>query len=240
MTDSISVVMATYNGASYIKEQLYSILCQLRVNDEVIIVDDHSSDSTLDLIEKIGDLRIQVHRNDANIGVRRSFEKAIRLAAGDIIFLSDQDDIWHPEKIARFTEIFGRFAEVTLVLSDAKIIDKAGMVIVGSFFARRGGFVPGVIANLIKNRYLGCVMAFRRVLVDRILPFPSSIPQHDMWIGLVNGIYGKAHYIDLPLVEYRRHDNNASSASSNLRGSLAQMIRWRWALIRNLVMRIIR
>lgn len=238
MTYSVSVVMATFNGSAYIEQQLRSILCQLGENDEVILVDDFSSDSTLDLVNEFSDVRIRVHRNLANIGVRRSFEKAISLATGDIIFLSDQDDVWQPEKVARFTEIFASKPDVTLVLSDARVIDKNGREIVKSFFERRGGFVPGVVANLIKNRYLGCVMAFRRIMIDRILPFPSSIPQHDMWIGLVNAVYGKAHYIPIPLIDYRRHDNNASPASSNKRGSFAQMVNWRWALASNLFLRI--
>lgn len=237
MTDTISVVMATYNGSPYIEQQLRSILCQLGDTDEIILVDDHSADATLDIVEKIGDRRILVYRNEVNMGVQRTFEKAIGLASGNIIFLSDQDDIWHPEKVARFTEAFAN-PRVTLVLSDAAIIDKQGKVIVSSFFQQRGRFVPGVLANLIKNKYLGCVMAFRRVLLERILPFPGSIPQHDMWIGLVNGVYGETRYIELPLVQYRKHDTNASQASSNQHGSLLQMLRWRWALVNSLVGRV--
>ena len=239
MSDSISVVMATYNGAAYIEQQLHSILDQLGDDDEVILVDDHSVDATLNLVDGIGDARIHVYRNEANLGVQYSFEKAISLASGDIIFLSDQDDVWHPEKVAKFVEVFAMLQDVQLVLSDARIIDKKGETIVESFFERRGGFVPGVVANLIKNRYLGCVMAFRRCLVDKILPFPMSIPQHDMWIGLVNGVYGKAHFICEPLIDYRRHDANASFASSNRRGNLVQMIKWRWSLIKNLSIRIV-
>lgn len=239
MPFSISVVMATYNGAPYIELQLQSILCQLTDNDEVILVDDYSVDATLELVERIGDSRIQVFRNNANMGVQRSFERAIGLASGDIIFLSDQDDIWHPKKVSLFNRVFEELSDVTLVLSDARIIDYEGKEVIKSFFERRGGFVPGVVSNLIKNRYLGCVMAFRRVLVNRILPFPLFIPQHDMWIGLVNGIYGEAYFINQPLVEYRKHGTNASFASSNKRGSLVQMVSWRWALIKNLVIRII-
>lgn len=239
MTESISVAMATYNGEAYIEQQLKSILPQLGVHDEIILVDDHSVDSTLDIVGQINDARIKVHRNEANMGVRRSFEKAIGLTGGQIIFLSDQDDVWHPEKVARFAEAFGRSPQVTLVLSDAAVVDKHGNVLVSSFFGQRGAFVPGVVANLIKNKYLGCVMAFRRSLVTRILPFPASIPQHDMWIGLVNGIYGEACYLGAPLVEYRRHDSNASQASSNKRASLGKMIVWRWALVTSLVARVI-
>lgn len=230
----ISVCMATYNGAAYIGQQLGSILSQLGPGDEITLVDDHSSDSTLNVVAGFGDERIRVFRNEQNMGAARSFERAMGLANGEIIFLSDQDDIWHPEKVARIAEVFTKRPDVTLVLSDARIVDKEGRVLVESFFEQRGRFSPGVIHNLVKNKYLGCVMAFRRNLLAKALPFPANIPQHDMWIGMVNALYGKSHFIDLPLVDYRRHDSNASSASSNRHGRIMQMIQWRWQLIKSI------
>jgi glycosyltransferase involved in cell wall biosynthesis len=226
--------MATYNGAVYVERQLRSILDQLGPGDEVILVDDHSSDSTLEVIAGLRDERIRIFRNERNMGVARSFERAISLAEGEIIFLSDQDDIWHPEKVARMMDAFICQPEITLVLSDARVVDKDGNPLLESFFAHRGRFRAGMVHNLIKNKYLGCVMAFRQGVRKWILPFPAKIPQHDMWIGLVNAIYGKALFIDLPLVDYRRHGGNASSASSNRHGTLAQMILWRWQLIKSL------
>jgi len=230
----ISVCMATYNGAAYVEQQLCSILNQLRHGDEIILVDDHSSDSTLEVIAGLKDGRIKIFRNERNMGVARSFERAISLARGEVIFLSDQDDIWHPEKVAKMVDVFMRQPEITLVLSDARIVDQKGRPLVESFFGQRGRFKAGLVHNLMKNKYLGCVMAFRRSLQQKILPFPAVIPQHDMWIGLVNALYGKTLFIDLPLVDYRKHESNASSASSNKRGTLAQMIVWRWQLIKNL------
>lgn len=231
---SISVCMATYNGAAYIEQQIRSILEQLGPNDEITLVDDHSLDLTLEVVARFEDGRIKVYLNEQNMGVARSFERAISLAHGEIIFLSDQDDIWHPEKVSRMMDVFVSQPEISLVLSDARIVDNDGRTLVDSFFARRGRFKSGVIHNLIKNKYLGCVMAFRQILREKILPFPEVIPQHDMWIGLVNAIYGETQFIDFPLVDYRRHGGNASSASSNKHGSAAQMIIWRWQLIKNL------
>lgn len=230
----ISVCMATYNGAAYIGQQLSSILSQLGPGDEITLVDDHSSDSTLNVVAGFGDGRIRIFRNEKNMGAARSFERAISLATGEIIFLSDQDDIWHPEKVARMLEVFTNRPDVTLVLSDARIVDKEGHVLVESFFEQRGDFNHGVVHNLIKNKYLGCVMAFRKNLLAKVLPFPATIPQHDMWIGMVNALYGKSYFIDLPLVDYRRHDSNASSASSNKHGRVTQMIKWRWQLIKSI------
>src|ERR1017187_1659980 len=126
--------MATYNGSLYIERQLRSILNQLDQNDEVIVVDDHSSDTTLEVVDKIVDRRIEIFRNESNQGVLKTFERALRLASGEIIFLSDQDDIWYPEKASSFLHAFDVHPEVTLVLSDVKVINDADEVISESFF----------------------------------------------------------------------------------------------------------
>jgi len=232
----ISVCMATYNGSRYIKRQLLSILCQLGGSDEIILVDDCSSDATLEVVERLGDSRIKIYRNGSNEGVLRTFERAIRLASGDIIFLSDQDDIWYPEKVGKFLQVFNGQPDVTLVLSDAKVINDRDEVIAKSFFEARGGFSPGIWHNIARNKYLGCAMAFRRSMVDKFLPFPKDIPMHDMWIGCINSIYGKPSFLDMPLMGYRRHQRNASPAR---RRGFAQILVWRWQLAKNLLLRVI-
>ena len=237
---SISVCMATYNGATYLRLQLESILSQLGSNDEIVLVDDHSSDNTLKLVDEIGDKRIQVYQNQVNLGVQLSFERAISLSSGDLIFLSDQDDLWYPNKIAKYIDVFASKPDVTLVLSDARIIDKNGIPLVNSFYATRGRFKAGVVSNLFKNKYLGCVIAFRRELLSKILPFPLLIPQHDMWIGLINGVYGKAYFISEPLIDYRRHDTNTSLASYYNRGHPLNMIKLMLILFTCLINRIFR
>lgn len=227
--------MASYNGSRYIERQLLSILCQLDEADEIILVDDHSSDATLEVVEKLRDERIKIHRNGSNEGVLRTFERAIRLASGDIIFLSDQDDVWYPEKVSRFLQAFAGRPDVTLVLSDAKVINDGDEVVAESFYAGRGGFSAGLWHNIAKNKYLGCTMAFRRSVVDKILPFPEDIPMHDMWIGCINSIYGMPCFLDMPLMAYRRHQQNASPAN---RQGIAQILVWRWQLVKNLCLRI--
>jgi glycosyltransferase involved in cell wall biosynthesis len=238
LSDSVTVVIATYNGELYIAEQIRSILPQLQKSDEVIIVDDASTDHTLSVLKSIQDDRIKICCNDINVGPMRSFEKAIFLATGDLIFLSDQDDIWHSNKIKCIKEVYQNYSDITLVLSDARVVDDEGREILKSFYKMRGGFVDGVLDNLIKNRYLGCVMTFKKSMINKILPFPSLIPQHDMWIGLVNSVYGKTYYIPIPLIDYRRHNFNASKASSNVRSGLYQMIKWRIALALCLLIRV--
>jgi glycosyltransferase involved in cell wall biosynthesis len=236
MVALISVCMATFNGSRYIERQLRSILGQLDQGDEVILVDDHSSDSTLDVVAKIDDGRIKVYRNGVNMGVLLTFGRAIQEANGDIIFLGDQDDVWYPEKVASIINVFDSRPDVTLVLSDAKVIDDAENVVADSFFEGRGSFSPGLLHNIFKNKFLGCTMAFRRSMVDKILPFPADIPMHDMWIGCINAIYGKSHFLDMPLMAYRRHRHNASPAN---RQGFGQILVWRWQLAKNLCLRVI-
>ena len=231
----ISVCMATYNGAIYVERQLRSILKQLDQEDEVIVVDDYSSDATLEVIEKIGDSRIKVFRNNSNKGVLKTFERAIRLASGEIIFLSDQDDIWYPEKVSSFLQIFDARPEVTLVLSDTKVINEADEIVSESFFKNRGAFSSGLLHNIIKNKHLGCTMAFRQSMIDKFLPFPADIPQHDIWIGCINSIYGKTSFLNETLMVYRRHQHNASPLK---RQGLEQVLIWRWRLVKNLCLRI--
>lgn len=227
----ISVCMATYNGERFLREQLSSILTQLGREDEVIVVDDASSDGTLGVIDNFRDDRIRVLRQSKNSGVLKTFARALSEARGDLIFLSDQDDIWHPHKVETIRRLFLADPDISLIASDFSIIDAEGRTLVemGSSVRR---FHAGVVRNIIRNRYLGCSMAFRRWILDYCLPFPDDTPMHDMWIGIVNQIIGKAGYIDEPLVAYRRHGRNASPEKH---ASFSQMVRWRWALVKNVL-----
>jgi len=226
----VSVCMATYNGRKYIKEQLESILSQISEFDEVIISDDSSSDDTLDIIESFGDNRIIVYRNCFR-NVVKNFEFAISRACGDVIFLSDQDDIWHPKKVERYLEQF-RNNNIGLVISNLQIIDKNGNPIDRFFFNQ--GFHSGLLKNIIKNNFIGCSMAFRKEIISKALPFPKNIPMHDWWIGLCAIKCTNIKYIDEKLIYYRRHDNNVSSEN---RSSFRNIVFWRLNLILNLIIR---
>lgn len=230
----VSVCMAVYNGEKYIKEQLESILVQLGKNDEIVVVNDSSLDNSVNIIQDFQDSRIKLINNETNLGVVKTFEKALNHSSGDIIFLSDQDDIWLPEKVENFIKIFQEMPDITLVLSDAKIIDEKGQITSDSFFKIRGKFTANPISNFIKAKHHGCTLAFKREMLDFFLPFPDDTPMHDIWIGIVNGIYGKAFYIDEPLIEHRRHNKNHGRGMFNHAGIL-QMFKWRISLIKNIV-----
>lgn len=200
----ISVCMATYNGGEFIEEQLLSILNQLGRQDELIISDDHSSDDTLDKIIALQEPRIRLFTNPEKTGPVGNFEHALNQATGDVIFLSDQDDVWFPNKV---TTQLGLLEGYDLVVSDAAVIDEKGNVLHPSFF-KINYSGKGVIRNWVNNSFMGCCMAFNRKILEYVLPFPAHIAMHDSWIGLNASLVGKSHFLNQPLVYYRRHGRN--------------------------------
>jgi glycosyltransferase involved in cell wall biosynthesis len=209
--------MAAFQGERYIGAQLRSILDQLSSDDEVIIVDDGSTDGTCQVISALQDDRIVLIRNASNQGVLRSFGTALSRSAGQIIFLSDQDDLWLPRKVEVVVQSFLTDPDLMLVASDATVIDEEGVQIGGSFYANRGKFRAGLCSNLLIGKYHGCTMAFRSSLLRTALPFPrAKEAHHDTWIGCVNALLGgKTKYIAEPLVAYRRHSANVTGRKKN-------------------------
>ena len=205
--------MAVYNGAAFLKAQVESILHQLRSDDELIVVDDASQDNSMRILQEMHDPRLQIHRNARNVGVLATFERALGLAGGEIVFLSDQDDVWLAAKVAKVLQVFISDPRATMVVTDALVIDEHGQTLNPSFFSLRGDFSPGFMRNFIKNKYVGCTLSFRRTMLRRFLPIPPDVPMHDVWFGLLNEIYGRTRYIDEPLIAYRRHRRNASPSS---------------------------
>jgi glycosyltransferase involved in cell wall biosynthesis len=231
---SISVCMAAYNGERYIKAQLQSILQQLRPTDQVIVVEDASSDSTRQIVASFQDHRIQIIPHEINQGVLRSFEEAIRAASREVLFLSDQDDLWAPDRVLATLRIFQLHPAANIVVSDAALVSEQGLPIAPSYYAQLGGFRAGVLPNLVHCRYLGCTMAFRSRLRKQILPFPvGQSVLHDLWIGVLNAFLGgETIYTDRPLVLYRRHPLNATG---NHRLPLARQLKIRWNLCASLL-----
>jgi glycosyltransferase involved in cell wall biosynthesis len=226
--------MATYDGALFIQEQIASILQQLGAEDEIVVVDDASKDETVAIVERFRDPRIHIFRHGSNCGVVRAFERAIGETAGEIIFLSDQDDIWHPDKVATMMKAFAADPRVTLVLSNGELIDSNGRSLSLQLYGN-DRFPLGVLPNLIKNRYQGSTMAFRKEVLEAALPFPDGIPMHDSWIGLVNAVVGRAVYLPDRLVFYRRHHNNVTAGRH---GAVKHMLAQRGALAKNLICRM--
>lgn len=227
----ISVAMAVFNGEKYLKEQISSILVQLSEDDELIVSIDESSDGSLEILKRISkeDNRIKLIKGP-NSGVIKNFENAILNCKGDYIFLSDQDDLWLKDKISKVKNIF-KNENVDLVLHDAKVADKDLKVIHDSFFKLRKSKL-GILKNIFKNSYIGCCMAFKSELKEKILPFPENIPMHDQWIGLIAEKYGKVKFLKEALIIYRRHEHNNTNVHHS---SFKNMITWRFNIIKNLI-----
>lgn len=209
----ISVCMATYNGEKYIREQMDSILQQLGEGDELIISDDLSSDKTVEIIKSYKDKRIKLYIHGDNHGFVRNFENALVHADGDIIFLSDQDDIWMPDKVK---VTIAALANCDFTVSDCITINENKQVISQSRI-KDYNIKTGFWRLMIKTRYLGCCMAFRRNVLDAALPFPDNayLMEHDLWLAAVAECYFKTSLIDKPLIKYRRHGGNVSSGGAS-------------------------
>jgi glycosyltransferase involved in cell wall biosynthesis len=226
--------MATCNGSQFIKEQLQSILVQLGPDDELLVSDDNSSDDTVQLIKSFNDPRISIDLNHFGNPVL-NFEYLVQKAKGDYVFLSDQDDIWAPNKVEIFLKVFMNNSDVSLVLSDIQIINIEGEKVNKVFY--QNGFKTGFLKNILINNFIGCSMAFRKEIRNFILPFPKSIAMHDWWIGTCCLLFSKIYFIDQKLHNYRRHDYNFTQKGKT---SLCKKITFRWNLIRGLSLRFIR
>lgn len=208
----ISVVMATYNGENYIVQQLESILPQLNVNDEVVISDDYSMDNTISLIESLSDSRVRIVRPNFSKGPIFNFENALYHARGQIMILSDQDDVWHPMRVEVIREYFSKspYAYDLLVL-DSEVVDEQLRMIQPSVFKLLNAGA-GLAKNIYRNTYIGCHMAFKRKLLELAMPFPGRIPMHDVWLGLVSELVGAVSFRPGPSMMFRRTGKNFTKA----------------------------
>lgn len=235
----ISVALCTYNGAEFIKEQLFSIINQTRKVDEIIVCDDGSTDDTINIVSRIAEssiVPIYVYINEINLGCLKNFEKAIKLCAGDIVFLSDQDDIWKKNKVEVYECYLKQNPGIDVVFGDAFLIDEHGNKIMNSqipylvkeFEVNKdrpillwecSGFSKlsqkqfdagfGLELWLQMNRATGCTMAFRSKIIDRINFNPSnSQVLHDCILSLYGIATNTINYIKEPLIQYRQHKNN--------------------------------
>jgi glycosyltransferase involved in cell wall biosynthesis len=227
--------MATYNGQRYIKEQIESIISQLDIDDELIISDDSSTDATISIINDFRDKRIVLKKNNKFYSPIFNFENALRYAKGDFIFLSDQDDVWKPDKVTKIKNMLNHY---DLVVSNCEIIDKNNKTIHESFF-KINNSKKGIIWNIYRNSYLGCCMAFRKKILDKALPFPKNIPMHDIWLGAIGDLFGNALFTNEILVSYRRHNYNASTATQKSSNNILNKLKYRLILIYNLILRAI-
>ncbi|MCC6805880.1 MAG: glycosyltransferase family 2 protein [Deltaproteobacteria bacterium] len=217
MSSSISVVMATYNGARFLPEQLASLEAQRTQPEELVVCDDDSRDDTVTVLERFAQrarFPVRIYRNRLNMGSTRAFEKAIRLARAEVVAPCDQDDVWGEDRLTRAGEALA--AGASLSFSDADMIDGNAQPLrcrlwqsIG-FEAKMGDRLlsdGAAIALLKQNVVTGCTSAFPRRLRSFFLPV-SPHWVHDYWIALIAAVLGRLHAIAEPVVRYRQHGGN--------------------------------
>jgi len=221
----ISIAMCTFNGAHYLGEQLASIASQTRPPDELVVCDDVSSDSSIDIVKDFASrstFPVRLLSNEQRLGSTRNFEKAVRECSGEIIALADQDDVWHPEKLELIESSLARRPEAGLVFSDADIVDE-NLQPTGRRMWHEVGFRERQKDLIRKGRGLevlllgwsvtGATMAFRSCFRDLVLPIPENVPMiHDGWIALMIAAIAEVDFIDQPLILYRQHSEQQIGA----------------------------
>ena len=215
MTGTISVAMCTFNGESFLREQLESLAWQTRLPDELVVCDDASSDSTANILQEFArraPFSLRIIRNLATLGSTRNFEKTIKLCEGDFIALCDQDDIWEPNKLNRLMEAFAD-PSVGGVFSDATVIDASAQPTGRQLwnhhrfqFGRRDDFCrEAAIRLLLKHDVVtGATLMFRATLRNLLCPI-SDLWVHDGWIAWMLVLYSRLTFVAEPLVRYRVH-----------------------------------
>jgi len=225
----LSVCVCTYNGAKYLREQLQSIKHQSQIPDEVIIADDGSTDRTLDLINEFASevtFAVKIIRSDGDpLGVTKNFERALNVVTGEIIVLSDQDDIWHVDRLRQIIRVFVKYPKVAYLFSNASIIDHQGKPHIDSLWDRIGfggkraaEFQHGNQLSALlcgDNFTYGMSMAIQHKILDKILPINSQSVffTHDVWIAVVLSALGHHGFaVQECLVSYRQHTDQIAGA----------------------------
>jgi len=212
----ISIAMCTCNGASYLPIQLESISKQSRKPDEIIICDDMSSDNTKDIVYSFAsttDIPVRIIKNPIRLGSTANFSKAISLCQGDIIVLSDQDDVWLKDKLAILEQHFASNSLLGGMFSNAELIDQYGKkqqnylwnaIRFGSSEQNALRKGHGLDILLQGNFVTGATLAFRSCWTGLVLPIPSRWI-HDHWIALLLSAASRLDFEPRPLIQYRCH-----------------------------------
>jgi glycosyltransferase involved in cell wall biosynthesis len=217
--NSITVCIATFNGEDFIIQQIESILNNIGPNDEIIIVDDCSTDRTVEIISDLNDERVKLFINKNNSGEVFSFNRALSLARNNFIFLSDQDDVWQEGR----TELMIKKLKLNksfVLSSNFDWIDKDNnyLDIFYDGVSSRDSFkyFKNIVDIFVgKTNYFGCSMLIFREALNIILPIPRFVESHDLWIALVANILKKNYHIDDKTFLKRLHKNNLTSTISN-------------------------
>ncbi|QYH35601.1 glycosyltransferase family 2 protein [Salinibacterium sp. M195] len=236
-TPTISVALCTHNGALYIEEQLVSILEQQPAPQQLVVSDDASRDATIAIVHEVAArypaVKLTVLENVPPLGVTKNFEQAIRACTGDLIALSDQDDVWHTGRLALFVTEFAAHPDVALIHSDARLVDAEGATVgqtlmgalevgAGEIASIHSGDAFSVV--LRRNVVTGACSVLRKSLVEFAAPFPPSWV-HDEWLGVIAAAVASTDIIEQPTIDYRQHGANQIGATKlTLAGKFGRMM----------------
>ena len=220
MENDISVAMATYNGVKYIEEQLFSIINQTFPPKEIIIVDDCSTDNTVEIVRKIqkNHSSIILYNNEVNLGPINTFKVAIGKCNFNNVALSDQDDIWESNKLEICFQELKKINVKTrpcIVFTDLQMINSNGDLI-GSSFWKIQGYNPSKIDLkhiLIGNIVTGCTVMMNGCMKNEIAMMPNKVIMHDYWIALIAFGIGNYKAINQTPIRFRVHENNVTEKS---------------------------
>ncbi len=225
-----SVALATHNGARFLEEQLASLLDQERRPDEIVAYDDGSTDGSVGLIESFAataPIPVRVVRGVRRQGSDVGFGRAVSACSGELVALADQDDVWHPEKLATLDATFEHHPRATLVFSDAAVVD-ASLRPTGQRLWETLGLDGGTVRQLAGRDALprllrqplvtGATAAVRRWVATLAFPMPTGIPRrHDGWLAVVAAALGPVEPVAAPLIDYRQHPAQQVGISSSSR-----------------------
>ena len=227
MKPVVEILMATYNGADYIRQQIDSIRSQTLNDWKLSISDDCSTDGTLDIITSIAsdDSRIRIISQDVKFGsAQANFTFLMSQATGDYVFLADQDDIWHPNKLKLFMDHIHKaerhhgIGAPLLVFSDLTVVDAQDHVIAPSFlnYIGRDPHRTGLNELLVQNLVTGCASAMNYTMVQIIQSFNvndiKAMMMHDWVYALLAASLGHLVYAGEATVDYRQHGTNVMGA----------------------------
>ena len=217
MEEKIDILLATYNGEKYLKEQLDSILNQTYKNIRIIISDDCSKDTTPEILKEYQkkDDRIELHIQKNNLGVVKNIEFLLKQVKSPYYMLADQDDYWLPEKAEKSLEKL-KEEKADLVFGDLEVVDKNLNTMYSSFndymlLTRKiNKYINSYKVNYLYNCITGCTVLAKKETIEKIIPLPINSKRvlHDHWIGLMVALNGKLAYVPEKYIRYRQHGNN--------------------------------
>ena len=238
----IDILLSTYNGQAFIEEQLLSILDNTYSDIRILIRDDGSTDNTKNIIagfaEKYPNKLIVIHDDKGNLGCTKSYEELVRHVSSEYFMFCDQDDYWCRNKITvsldKLFAIEKIYSKDTpcIVFTDLYVTDKDLNIVHPSFY-KASRLNPNVVNNfyqaMAESVAPGCTMIMNRVAIDYILPFPKEVT-HDFWVMLLIVKYGKAAFLNSPMIKYRQHGHNTIGATLSgwkyMYGKLKNITKW--------------